>query len=126
MLEARLAGRNAIVWRAKSGDISDNDPSFLVAYLPLEFGTEREAGAKRWPRKSLKNTADASRKYRNGLGLAVPAADQIEILRRSVRYLIAIEDVSDKSRTAQPDRRAEVTTARTEAHGESRRQSRHY
>ena len=32
---------------------------------------------------------DRPRQYRNGLGLAVPAADQIEVLRRSVRYLLA-------------------------------------
>src|SRR5262249_2187357 len=38
------------------------------------------------------------RTYRNGLGLAVPSADQIESLRRSVRYLLAIEHVRDKAR----------------------------
>jgi hypothetical protein len=36
---------------------------------------------------------DGLRKYRNGLGLAIPSSDQIEILRRSVRYLMAAEQV---------------------------------
>src|SRR5262249_3071607 len=51
MLESRLAGhRNAIVWPESSADIPDRDPSFLVAYLPLELGGkprgEQEATAK--------------------------------------------------------------------------------
>ena len=63
----------------------------------------RAAGAKRQRRKSLKTAASAPRKYRNGLGLAVPAAEQIEILRRSVRYLIAIEHVREKVEATEPD-----------------------
>src|SRR5262249_35060293 len=46
----------------------------------------------------FENHGSSPRTYRNGLGLAVPSADQIESLRRSVRYLLAIEHVRDKAR----------------------------
>src|SRR5437879_5195129 len=38
MLEARITGRNAVVWKAKSGEIPDKEPYFLIAYMPLDFG----------------------------------------------------------------------------------------
>lgn len=96
MLEARITGRNAVIWRSKSGEIPDKDPSFLVAYMPFDLGTQtgRETAAK----DIFENYGSAPRKYRNGLGLAIPAADQIESLRRSVRYLLAIEHVRDKAK----------------------------
>jgi hypothetical protein len=99
MIEARLAGhRNAIVWPECAADVPDGDPSFLIAYLPLELGGQprgqQEAAAKDYFEKSSK----PKRNYRNGLGLAVPAGDQVEILRRAVRYLIAIESVKGKAR----------------------------
>ena len=41
MIESRLAGhRNAIVWPESAADIPDRDPSFLFAYLPLEFSRQ--------------------------------------------------------------------------------------
>jgi len=99
MLEHRLAGhRTAIVWPEKPADAPDGDPSFLIAYMPLEFGglptSEREKQAKEF----LEKHGDKPRRYRNGLGLAVPAADQIEILRRAARYLLAIEGVKNKAK----------------------------
>jgi Protein of unknown function (DUF499) len=97
MLEARITGRNAVIWKAKSGEIPDKEPYFLVAYMPLDFGiqapTGREAAA-----KEIFENCGGPRKYRNGLGLAIPAAEQIEILRRAVRYLIAIERIREKSK----------------------------
>src|SRR5436190_1931349 len=94
MIEARLAGhRSAIVWPEEPAAIPDNDPSFLVAYLPLELGGkprgQQEAVAKDLFEKSNK----PKRSFRNGLGVAIPAGDQVEILRRAVRYLIAAEGV---------------------------------
>jgi hypothetical protein len=97
MLEARITGRNTVVWKPKSGEIDDKQPYFLIAYMPLDFGTQapngREAAA-----KEIFENCGGPRKYRNGLGLAIPAAEQIETLRRSVRYLIAIELVREKSK----------------------------
>ena len=45
-----------------------------------------------------KSAARSRERFRNGLGLAIPAADQVEILRRAVRYLIAAEGVKAKAK----------------------------
>lgn len=97
MLEERLAGqRTAIIWPSKPGDIQDNDPSFLVGYMPLEFGSKssRDAEATEY----LERAVNKQREYRNGIGLAVPSEDQIEALRRAVRYMLAVEQVRSKSK----------------------------
>ncbi len=99
MIETRLAGhRNAVVWPESSGDIPDRDPSFLVAYLPLEFAGRPRGQQEALAKDLLGGCGDRPRTYRNGVGLAIPTADQVEILRRSVRYLIAAEGVKAKAR----------------------------
>jgi hypothetical protein len=97
MLEVRLAGHHtAIVWPAKSQDIPDEDPRFLTAYLPLELATESKADQERQAKEYLSKYGDRPRRFRNGLGLAIPEKKQIEALRRAVRYLIAIDRVEVK------------------------------
>lgn len=97
MLDARLAGHHtAIVWPAKSQDISDEDPRLLVAYLPLEFAAEGKTEQERQAREYLTKYGDRPRRFRNGLGLAIPERKQIEALRRAVRYLLAIDRVEAK------------------------------
>lgn len=99
MLEARLAGqRAAVVWPEKSVEIPDKEPLFLIGYLPLEFGGKSRAMQESVAKDLLEKYGDKPRMYRNGLGLAIPAADQIEALRRSIRYLIAIERVNEKAK----------------------------
>jgi len=99
MLEKRLAGhREAIIWPEKSADIPDRDPSFLVAYLPLEFGTKPRTAQEEAAKDLLAKSGDRPRQYRNGLGLAIPSSDQIEILRRSVLYLMATEEIKSKAK----------------------------
>lgn len=99
MLEARLGGhRTAIVWPDKTGAVSDKDPSFLVAYMPLEFGTEPQSTQEQQVKEIFTKCGDIPRSYKNGLGAAIPSAEQIESLRRSVRYLRAIERVKEKAR----------------------------
>lgn len=95
LLEERLAGHHAaIAWPGASGDIPDEQPRFQIAYMPLPFAgapvKEREAVA----REMIEQYGGKPRKYRNGLALAVPAAEQVESLRREVRYHIAVERVS--------------------------------
>lgn len=97
MLDERLAGHHtAEVWPSKSQEIPDEDPRFLVAYLPLEFAGENTAEQERQAKELLLKYGDRQRRYRNGLGLAIPEKKQIEALRRAVRYLIAIERVDTK------------------------------
>ena len=99
MLDARLAGNhNAQIWPAKSQDIPDEDPRFLVGYLPLEFAGEGKSEQERHARELLSKYGDKPRRYRNGVGLAIPDKKQIEALRRAVRYLLAIERVEVKKR----------------------------
>jgi hypothetical protein len=99
MLEERLAGhRQAVIWPEKSIGIDDRDPSFLIAYLPLEFSGKPRAAQELAAKELFEKHGDGLRKYRNGLGLAVPSSDQIEILRRSVRYLMAAEQVKESAK----------------------------
>ncbi|MDE0416420.1 MAG: DUF499 domain-containing protein [bacterium] len=98
MLDERLAGQQAIVWPAKPNEVPDREPQFLIAYLPLEFAARPEAERRREALALCEQCGTRQREFRNGLGLAVPSADQVEILRRSVRYLLAIERIQGKWR----------------------------
>jgi len=98
MLDARITGRNAVVWKAKPGEIDDKQPYFLIAYMPFDFGTRSAGGRETAAKEIFETCGTTQRKYRNGIGIAVPAADQIESLRRSVRYLLAIERVREKAK----------------------------
>jgi hypothetical protein len=97
MLEGHLAGHHtAIVWPENSHDIPDEDPRFLVAYLPLGFATEHPVHQERLAKEYLSTYGDRPRRFRNGLGLAIPDKKQLEPLKRAVRYLIAIDRVEAK------------------------------
>ena len=99
MIEERLAGqRSSIPWPAKSADVPDRDSRFLIAYLPLDFAAQTPAEQRQAALDICENCGSRTREFRNGLGLAVPAADQIEVLRRAVRYLLAVERVREKWR----------------------------
>jgi hypothetical protein len=97
MLDKRLAGHHAAhIWPIRSQDIPDEEPHFLVGYLPLEFAAESKAEQDRVAKELFSKYGDRPRKYRNGVGLAIPEKKQIEALRRAVRYLLAIERVENK------------------------------
>jgi uncharacterized protein len=99
MLEKRLAGhRAAVVWPVKSQDLPDEEPQFLVGYMPLEFAEQSKGEQEKWAKDILYKFGERPRKYRNGVGLAIPDKKQIESLRRAVRYLLAIEKVDENKR----------------------------
>ena len=99
MIETRLAGhRNAIVWPESAADIPDRDASFLVAYMPLEMSGKPRSQQETLAKDYLEKFGEKPRTFRNGVGLAIPTGDQVEILRRSVRYLIATEGVKVKAK----------------------------
>ena len=98
MIEERLAGQRAIVWPARPGDVPDREPQFLIAYLPLEFAAQPSEEQRHQALHILENYGNRQRVFRNGLGLAVPAAEQVEVLRRAVRYLLAVERVQGQWR----------------------------
>ncbi len=99
LIDERLAGRRgAVVWPAKSGEVADRDAQFLIAYLPIEFAALGREEQRRRARDLCEHCGNQTREFRNGLGLAVPAADQVESLRRAVRYLLAVERVKQRWR----------------------------
>ncbi len=98
MLDERLAGQRAIVWPGKPSDVPDRDPHFLIVYLPLEFAARPEAERRHEALVLCEKFGNRQREFCNGLGLAVPAADQVETVRRSVRYLLAVERIQGKWR----------------------------
>jgi hypothetical protein len=96
-LNGRLAGRpGAIVWPRQSQSIPDREPRFLLAYLPLDFALQGDAGQEERALDFLGQYGEQPRRYRNGLGLAIPERSQVEPLRRAVRYLQAVERVRAK------------------------------
>jgi len=95
MLEERLAGHHAaIAWPASSGEIPDEEPRFQIAYLSLDIATKPPTEKETLAREFLEKCGSKPRLYKNGLALAIPAADQTESLRREVRYFIAVDRVS--------------------------------
>ncbi len=97
LLDQRLAGHHeAVVWPARSQDVADKEPRFLLAYLPLEFAARTRGEQEAAAREMLRQDGARPRRYRNGLGLAVPDRRQVEPLRRAVRYLLAIERVEGR------------------------------
>ena len=99
LINERLAGEPAsVVWPRKSGEVPDRDARFLIAYLSLEFAALSTADRRRTARDLCETYGNGTREFRNGIGLAVPDADQVEALRRAVRYLLAVQSVRDRSR----------------------------
>jgi hypothetical protein len=99
MLGKRLAGRNdAVIWPESSQELPDKEPQFLVGYLPMEFAGKTAAQQEDAARTILSKCGEAPRRYRNGVGLAIPDKKPMESLRRAVRYLMAIERVDAKKR----------------------------
>jgi hypothetical protein len=96
-LENRLRGRlAAILWPHESQFIPDREPRFLLAYLPLDVASENEAKQKSLADEMFTKYGDKPRRHRNGLGLAIPERNQVNPLRRAVRYLKAIDRVRSK------------------------------
>ena len=97
MLEGKLAGhRNARIWPADSKAMDDGEPVFMIGYLPLDFATKTKKDQEAWAIDVLKCVGDRHRKYRNGIGLAIPEKKQVEPMRQAVRYLLAVEKVESK------------------------------
>jgi hypothetical protein len=87
-----------LIWPNDSQQIPDGESSFLIAYLPLDFADLKNPEQESRAKKLLTEYGNKPRRYRNGLALAVPSRDQLESLRRSARYLIAIDRVDQKKR----------------------------
>jgi hypothetical protein len=94
LLNKKVAGqRSAIVWPEKPADIADKDPSFLIGYLPLEFTKQTKKEQEKVAKEFFEKHGDGLRKFRNGVGLAIPQVGTVASLERAVRSLLAIEKV---------------------------------
>jgi len=98
LLEQRLSGKDAIVWPLSTQDLPDKEPRFLIGYMPLDFAGKNGAQQDDAARTMLSKYGDTPRRYRNGVGLAVPEKKPIESLRRAVRFIMAIERVESKAK----------------------------
>lgn len=87
----------AVIWPEKSDDIPDKEPRFLIAYMPLEFWERSPEEQTRLAINYLTYYGTQPRRYRNGLGLAIPERKEIEGIRRAAKYLLAVERVRKKS-----------------------------
>ncbi len=97
LLDQRLAGQHAAqVWPSRTQDVPDDEPRFLMVYLPLEFAILDRETQEKSAIEQLTRHGDRPRRYRNGLGLAIPDKRHVEALRRAVRYLMAIDRVKTK------------------------------
>ncbi len=108
-LTNRLQGRSgALIWPKRSQDIPDRERRFQLAYLPLDFAMLPAAAQTQRAIELHGQYGDVPRRFRNGVGLAVPESAQVEPLRSAVRYLKAIERVREKHQ------QLNVTTAQME------------
>lgn len=94
-LEQQLPPRHAVIWPTKSSEIPDK-PRFVVAYMPLEFGTKSAAQQDSWALEMLTYCGAAYRTFRRSLALAVPDMRQVEGVRRAAKYVVAAERVKTK------------------------------
>jgi hypothetical protein len=94
ILGQRLAGHHgAVIWPAKPIELADEEPRFLVGYMPLEFAGASKADQEKEAKELFAKHGEKPRRYKNGVALAIPDKKQIEALRRAARYLLAIERV---------------------------------
>jgi len=99
ILAEHLAGRaGVILWPANSKEVPDGLAVFQVAYLPLDFPSKGKGAQEAIARDLMDNYGGNPRKYRNGLGLAIPSKEQVEGILRSTTYLIATEQVRNASK----------------------------
>jgi len=87
----------AVIWPEKSEDIADKEARFLIAYMPLEFWEKSPEEQTRLAINYLTYYGTQPRRYRNGLGLAIPEHKEMEGIRRAAKYLLAAERVRKKS-----------------------------
>lgn len=87
----------AVIWPEKSEDIPDREPRFLIAYMPMEFLEKSPDEQVRLAVNYLTYYGAEPRRYRNGLGLAIPEQKEMEGIRRAAKYLLAVDRVRRKS-----------------------------
>jgi len=97
-LEKRIGSitNAAIIWPQSSSEISDKEPRFILAYLPIEFSEKSEKEKNEKAIEYLTKIGTQLRRFRNGIGLAIADKRQLDGIRRATKYIIAVENVKKK------------------------------
>jgi hypothetical protein len=96
-LSNRLQGRTtAFLWPADSQYIPNKEPRFLLGYLPLDFAFLGPREQQKQAISFFTHYGDNLRRYRNGVGLAIPNAKAVGDLREAKKYLLAIQGVNSE------------------------------
>lgn len=101
-LSRRLGGRDAqdrsVLWPRDSMAIPDRQPIFRVVYLGLEWADRPEPDVRRGIRELVRYRGGTERYYRNALAFAVPAKQQADRCRQSVRQVMALRSLINQHR----------------------------
>jgi len=98
ILERELSGKPALIWPNQSKNIPDEEPRFLIAFLPLSFAYQNDSEKEKIAKEFLTHYGDKPRNYKNGIALAIPDKTQISPLKQAIRYLLAIERIKNKKK----------------------------
>jgi len=100
-LAKRVSGRAAIVWPESSQNIPHLEPRFLLAFLKPDFAFQNSTKQHKTALDLFTLYGEQHRRYRNGLGLAIPNDKSISALREAQKYLLAIEQVHRERQSLQ-------------------------
>jgi len=98
ILERELSGKPALIWPNQSKNIPDEEPRFLIAFLPLSFAYQNDSEKEKIAKEFLTHYGDKPRNYKNGIALAIPDKTQISPLKQAIRYLLAIGRIKNKKK----------------------------
>lgn len=92
-LIGRVPGSDPRLWPEDANAIPDQQPTFIIAYLGPDWADlgqdEIEVKARQW----IELRGNTRRQHKNGLALAIPAADRLSEARQLTRTLLAIESI---------------------------------
>jgi Protein of unknown function (DUF499) len=95
----------AVLWPDHAGRIPDGRREFLLAYLPLEWAerppSECETGARELVISKSGGERGGVRRFRNGLGFAIPQKSHADQARALARRALALEMLRRKAKVGQ-------------------------
>lgn len=98
-------GRSTAVWPTEPGQIADQVPEFVLAYLPPDVDTSLPALG-----KYVLEAGGKPRAHRNGIGLVTPMAVAADGARAAARSTLAVESLLSRSSRHQfsPEQKADL------------------
>lgn len=106
------SGRATAIWPGEPGQIADQIPEFVLAYLPPDADTSPAALG-----KYVLEAGGKPRAHRNGIGLVTPMAVAADGARAAARSALAVESLLSHSSRHQfgPEQKAELKDRATDA-----------